>query len=74
MDAHPPRPFLVSHPAVWTGICKMYEAHLKALFPHKAHINYEIQQLFDHIGKSLLLKGSAIVRKFFSPVLDLACL
>eukprot|EP00053_Salpingoeca_punica_P000719 m.30043 g.30043 ORF g.30043 m.30043 type:complete len:103 (+) comp10517_c0_seq1:310-618(+) len=31
------------------GILKLYEAHLKARFPQRAHIDYDISELFAYI-------------------------
>ena len=31
------------------GVCKMFEVHLKQMFPQQKHINYDIADLFAYI-------------------------
>lgn len=33
----------------FTGVCKMYEEHLKRMNPNSPSITYDISQLFDFI-------------------------
>lgn len=35
--------------ALCTGVCKMYEEHLKRMNPNSPSITYDISQLFDFI-------------------------
>ena len=35
--------------AVFPGVCKMYEEHLKRMNPNSPSITYDISQLFDFI-------------------------
>ncbi|EGD79537.1 hypothetical protein PTSG_10107 [Salpingoeca rosetta] len=32
-----------------TGVCQMYEAHLREVYPTKTHIHYEVADLFSFI-------------------------
>eukprot|EP00051_Salpingoeca_urceolata_P027840 m.483548 g.483548 ORF g.483548 m.483548 type:complete len:102 (+) comp22976_c0_seq1:780-1085(+) len=36
-------------PQAMEGVCKIFETHLKTVFPHKEHIHYQLSQLHQFI-------------------------